>query len=760
MSDKREISEVNLASGNPTIPEGSKRDELKKDEISFKSGVSRLHYRVAKIVFFQFYRIHFILFILSFGILSLSLLLHVNVPIMQEIAAGFLIFWMPGFCVMFLLWDSSAFKPIYLLPLTLAFSQVVVISMGLVCAILGILWTPLSVLLTSSGFIIGSYCIAWKFKRFRLVQPLQLRKCDSFERFYERFKEGKIIPKNFGYLFIFMLALGFYAIFLFPVIQGDDPWFHARILRFTLETGIIQFDMFRGAAGLHIYASSFGLLLGWDALTIARWFPIFLVINGDLAFYLIVRRLFKNPQIANLGTFFVSFTPLMYYWGVNNFWSNAIAQPFGMYLMFFLFDALLRKKPTTRAQKWTYIVLGLYLSFILRIMHGEVFITYWLSAVFVIIFFLKKVKSLIIYVTMLLIVLGLFVLVESFYPSYLTLDPSILFAIPPLLWLLIIPGCILGILILKKYTTFPPGNYEIFATGTSQDGKSFYHFEKKFLKFIIGFGLVISIIVVNIILDYLPIILRLATSLLGFAIIIELIIAFMGNFVTRRHADRGKIVFFWSLFFIIGAAGYFAYDVLFTHTNLSNRMLLFASPGIILLTIGYVAYALQTKNLNQKKVRLFLACFAVSSLVACTINYPFIYPYSKTYEITAASDLGQDMFGDSILITGFKWWNPIQYFAYKNVIYLDDVHLNYLFPEDSGLNRTFFYSYRNDLPDRQIYVILDSTFLTTPIHPIVGADFGTMTMSQIQQYENISYFNHVYSYGTVTGDWGMIFCLV
>ncbi len=746
---------------HPNITLDVGRYGLKMEETPLNTGKARLKFQILKGLYFKIYRIHAILFLFSLGVSVLSQVLHVYIPVIQEFAAGFLIFWMPGFCVMFLLWDSGTFKTIYLLPLSLAFSQVVVITEGLLCAVFGVLWTPFSVLLATSGFIIGSYCIAWRFKRFRVAQPLRLKKCDSFEVFCVRFNAGKIIPKNFGYLFVLILLLGIYAIVTFPVLSGEDPWFHARLVRFTIDTGIIPFDQFRGATGLHIFGSGFGLLAGWGALTIARWLPIYLVINGDLAFYLVVRRLFKNPQIANLGTFFVSFTPLLYYWGVNNFWSNAIAQPFGLYVLFFLFDALLRKTPATRAQKWAYIIIGIYLSFILRMMHGEIFFMYWLSAAFLVIFYRKNAKSQLCAIIVVLIALCVFLLVDLFYPTYLLLNPIILFALPPLVWLLLIPGIIAGVKILKKLSDFPPGNYEIFEAGNAPDGKIFYAFEKKYLKFIIALAFAVSISLLFTIFDYHPVLIKITGSLLGFVFNFEITVAALGSFIMRRQLHRGKVALFWGLFFLLGATGYFAYDFLITHTMLTNRMLLFSSPGLVLLGIGYVSYALNSGNLNSKKVRRFLAVFAVGSIITCTLNLPLAYAHLESYEIDAASDMGPRIPGDSIIITGFKWGYPIRYFAAEKDISVLDGQANYIFPVEGGdLNRTYFYGLREGTPEKQVYVILDSTFLSKPVHPIIGPDFGIMSMAQVHQYENTSFFNHVYSYGTTLGDWGMLFCLV
>ena len=727
---------------------------------SVEPATGRFKQRILKGIYFHFYRLHAILFLFSVCVSVLSQVFSTYLPVVQEFAAGFLIFWMPGFCVMFLLWDSTAFKPIYLLPLTLAFSQVVIITEGLVCALLGFLWTPLAVLCTTTGFAGASFYIAWQFKGFRLGQPLRLKKCENFEKFREQFYGGKIIPKNFGYLFGFLILLGIYAVVAFPLLPDDDPWFHARLVRTILDTGVIPFSSFRGSAGLHIYSSAFGLIAGWDAITIARWFPVFLVLNGNLAFYLIIRRLLKDPQIANLGTLLISFTPILFFYGVNNFWANALALPFGLYLLFFLFDANLRKKVASRSQKWIYISIGLYFAFILRVMHAEVFISYWLSALAMQVFYRKTTRAQTGNLMVIILAFGIKSAWDIFYPPEFSFE-NFLSGISPIFLVLLIPGAIVGYIVLKKLSTFPPGNFEQFTAGKVPDAKIIYTFEKRYLKFLmVGVGVLalpFTLTTFYYVSDLLWMITLVGTTIVLF---LEFIAPILGAFIFRRQERWGKIIVFWGGFFIVSLIGYSIYDLLYAHTYLTVRMLVFASPGLMLVAMAYVGYALHSRNLNPKKVRRFLGIFAISSLVITMTNFPLGLQSMSYAGASGAEDVGLSMTYNSVVITGFNWKHPIFYFSYQRHIVVYDDLANSLFPVDGQLNRTFLYNLREKIPSKQVYLILDSSYLHFAVDTVAGPTFDVLSLDQVRYYENFTYLNRVQGFWTGDGNWMMTFCLV
>ncbi|OLS13076.1 MAG: hypothetical protein RBG13Loki_3306 [Promethearchaeota archaeon CR_4] len=760
------VENLKIAETNP--PTGEKEVQA-QDDIAPPRDPSQLgeptlkHFkqRILKAMYFHFYRLHAILFLFSVCVSALSQVFGTYLPVVQEFAAGFLIFWMPGFCIMFLLWDSTAFKPIYLLPLTLAFSQVIIISEGAINALLGFLWTPVAVLCINSGFVCATFYVAWRFKRFRLGQPLLLKHCETLEQFCKRFQAGKIIPKNFGYLFGFIILLGIYAVIAFPLLPGDDPWFHALLVRIILETGYIPFDLFRGAAGLHIYSSAFGLLAGWSVLLIARWFPVFLILNGNLAFYLLISRLLKNPQIANLGTFLISFTPLQYFYGVNNFWANAIALPFGLYLLFFLFDANLRKKPSSRSQRWTYIIIGLYFSFILRMMHPEIYTSYWLSALFFQIFYCKTKRAQLGNLILIFLTYGMKILYDLRYMPIDIINPAILSTISPIILVFIIPVTILGFMAVKKLADFPPGNLETFTAGKATDGKIFYLCEKRYVKFVILGIFVIAFPIALYAFSYITEIIWFITTVgVIIVFILQLFSILLGACIIRRQERWGKVIFFWSLFFMIGIIGYWVYDMLYTPDDLTLRLIVFSSPALMLAGMAYIKYALNTKNLTPKKTRRFLGIFVLASVTICIPYLPIGTQYMNYASISAAKFLSLGLPDKSVIVTSFTWDHSLNYCAYPKWYNITDEFGNYLIPIDGNLDWTFFYNLQKEYPGTEIYIILDSSYLHRPIVSISQGAFGVLDLDDLSCYDNSPHLNSIQGYWIEDGNWMLTFCLV
>ena len=109
----------------------------------------------------NFHLIHLYGLLACIGILVIDQVSSMRIFFVQDVASGILTFWMPGYCIVFQLWDTKRFTPILLLPLTLLFSQVVTISAGIILSFIGLLWTPLTILITLAVFTISSYIYWW-----------------------------------------------------------------------------------------------------------------------------------------------------------------------------------------------------------------------------------------------------------------------------------------------------------------------------------------------------------------------------------------------------------------------------------------------------------------------------------------------------------------------------------------------------------------------------------------------------------------------
>ncbi|OLS13481.1 MAG: hypothetical protein RBG13Loki_2935 [Promethearchaeota archaeon CR_4] len=242
--------------------------------------------------------------------------------------------------------------------------------------------------------------------------------------------------------------------------------------------------------------------------------------------------------------------------------------------------------------------------------------------------------------------------------------------------------------------------------------------------------------------------------------LLELFVAMIGSFIIRRQARWGKVIFFWSLFYILGIVGYYVYDAFYAHTDWTFRLLVFGSPALMTLGMVYVKYILDSSKHNSKKSLRILGIFAMASITTCTPYFPLGMHYMSYASIFAAEYLGSGLSDQDVIITGFHWSHPINYFGYPKEYYVLDDNANYLFPIGGNLNWTFFYNLQKTHPGSQIYIILDSSYLKIPIVSIKVGRLGILDIDQVRCYENFPYLNCVQGYWTGDGNWMMTFCLV
>ncbi len=746
-------------------PSKNAQDDLKPEDQIKEKGVNAIKTGLLKFVYLHFYLINLILFVLSLSVLFIAQIFAIFIPVLQEIATGFMVFWMPGFCIMFLIWKPQIFEPVFYLPLTLIFSQAIIIIGGILLSVFNILWNSTSILLFLTIFSCCCFLIARKSYRFNVRICLFEDYCPNFTNFQKKYEAGEIVPRNFWFLLIFALLLGVFSILCVPVIKVYDPWYHARILNNILQSGQIPFNEFRGSLGMHIFSGAFAFLGNISTLDIARYFPIYFVFNGILACYLLFHRVLKNPQMAILGSFLVSFASLGiagFLHGLNNFWSNAMAVPLALGILFFLFDANL-SEIRSPSQKRTIIFIGLFLSFILYFLHDVIFVLFWLSALFVQIMYSKSKRSqrsnvIIVLAAMVPLLIGNFVVAEVL----IFRDTAILFSLPPIIWVGVIILIYPAWKILKGMTNFPRGSYTAFLNGEARDAKLTYLIEK-YLKIII---ISILIAVPTITIDFIapvgldPLDNLILTGLSNAINFVFVILSLLGLLVIRRKEKCGSILFYWGLFFIAGTYAYALYDALFIHLNLWIRFGMFGAPTTVILVVVYIYRLLNKPNLKSTRVIKAIGIFIIFSVAIGLLDDMHLHRNYAVYEVSTIESVAPNIPQGSLSIAHQRW------------AYLAEFYSNRTISTDSGScillsgeeeQRVYFNSKRDLDPNRNIFIILDSSYLefgAVFVPAMSCVNNGKMTQEQLLSYQNRTYFNRVFSSTAGSDNWVSIFALV
>ncbi|MEK7461443.1 MAG: hypothetical protein AAB647_04505 [Patescibacteria group bacterium] len=88
----------------------------------------------------------------------------------------------------------------------------------------------------------------------------------------------------------------------FPVPPGDDPIFHTGQIQ-SILTGNYHFFASGYPLGFHYFATGFGRLFGWDAITTIRLIPPLLLVLPVVAIFFLGTVLFRRPQVGAFAAF-------------------------------------------------------------------------------------------------------------------------------------------------------------------------------------------------------------------------------------------------------------------------------------------------------------------------------------------------------------------------------------------------------------------------------------------------------------------------
>jgi hypothetical protein len=523
-----------------------------------------------------------------------------------------------------------------------------------------------------------------------------------------------------------------------------------------LNTGQLPFADYYGLLGFHVFAAAFALLGEYNALFVAQWFCIYLVINGTMAFFLLVYRLFDNPQWGILGAILGLATPLGFLYGTNEFWPNALALPFALYCMYFLFDANLRTNFSQAEKKW-YIFLGILLPIVLCMIHNVIFVTFWGAAVFFQLMFRKSKRIQIASLICLGIGMAYFLLYNYlFYNSILISNPQILFSLPWWMYIFVPPAIYIGYKVLKKMVDVPPGSFEDLLHNKATDAGVIQFLEKKHKYFIlflcVGVPIAIEAILTS---GFNGTSLDFVVGTIDMLFIIAFIeIAVLGLLIIRRKENWGRAIFYWGIFFTLGFAVYSLYDYFYSHQDLINRMLMFSTPALLVLAAVYFYRVINSVPSHGERANKYILLIVVASLVFNMIGDSQVQGVT-TYDATSASYLGSATVPNSVFVAAFLWDYPINFYS-ANETNTNYNYSYYLFPQNETTQQNFFSTLKAENTGA-VFAVLDSSYLVRGIASLGLPPFGLMTQNEVNQYQNLTYFDHIYSSCMDPQNWVMVF---
>jgi len=358
----------------------------------------------------------------------------------------FLIYFAPGYQIFFKFFEAK-YSFIEKLTLTVLVGIIFNILIGIFAGHLGILITDyfylISILITFYFFM-----FLYKFSR----------KTTFFKK-YNLENTRELIPKNLLLYIVFLLLFAIFSISRYPILFGDDSWFHLILTDEIIETGKIPFELYRGTNGLHLMGTVLHLFSGHPTIEIVRYFPIINFLISGLMGFVVFNKIFKNDQIGILGSFLLLISPFRFDIPQSQYVPTALGLVVFLFMMFFYIERI--KNFTWEIKQTVKIFLFIGLGFLTLIFISDISVLIFLGLfVFISFFFtiLDKKK---------IIDFGFFVFLFLIYGVYNIIGfQNIIFerflvniSLPIYIYLILGAIGIFLIFLINKYSAEPKGKF-------------------------------------------------------------------------------------------------------------------------------------------------------------------------------------------------------------------------------------------------------------------------------------------------------------
>lgn len=571
----------------------------------------------------------------------------------------------------------------------------------------------------------------------------------------EQVNSKKIFPTNYLLLLTFLIVCGVLVVVRFPGLFGDDPWYHAAITAQMIEKKNFTpvDDYYESLIGLYSIGAFFQLLTGLEILMIARIIPILTMCIGGMLGYSLVVFFLKNQQIAIIGGIIFTITPLDNALALGQYWPTSFAIILG--LGNFLISLNLIKTNKNRLLYYVFfyttgISMFFFHDYSVMMFFGGFLFVYVIQA------FRRKEKILSIilnygiaaFIAIFLGILG------GMIPIYTRFNNSM--PIPPLLWILLLPGAGIGIYIAQKII-IKPG---IISNSIDQDlipktGKRSKVFQKEIQIFVLITSIVLGIAMYFII----PVLFKFAqVEILQMVInIIFLInIAFYslsGIITIQRKNFKTDILFFFIAYFILLLIAFLVIDSLFTHRYIWTRIAVTSSGIISLGSCAYIYLHIKRKSILKNRFKKVAIVISISLF----LNFGFFqsanYWIKSDSEINTAQVMTSYLPEENTLIfSGFRWAYIIDFYSNFNIeVNWSETRLikiEYQINKD-GEN---ILQIQTNNSFNNVYLLLDFSQQSLGILGIESRYYGKLTDSEIDQYYNLHYLNKVLNMKCNSGD--------
>ena len=651
----------------------------------------------------------------------------------------FLIYFIPGYQLFFKIFETK-YNFIEKMVLTILFSMIFNILTGIIAGFLGV---PI----TAYFYLICIYSIFFLFMFLN-----KYFKNTTYIKKFDLIKIRSLIPKNFLLYIVFLILYALFAIFRYPVLFGDDPWFHLILTDEIIQTGIIPFESYRGLNGLHLLGAVIHLFSGHPTIFIVRYFPILNYLISGLMSFVVFKKIFNNNQIGILGAFLLLISPYRFDFPQSQYFPTALGLLVFLFIMFFYIERIKNFKLEIKQTVIIYFFISIGFSAMVFI--SDISVILFLGLFLFISFFFaildrKKIIDLGFF-AFLFLIYGVYNIIgfqTIIFESFLV-DLSLPIYIFPILGVI---GISLIILI-NKYSAEPKGKFKAWLNKELKES-SLKRVGVVYLKPILVILVLVLPILISFLIsisfeisyDYLYIFTYIVIPITIF--VVSLILSIFGVLIYRKKHLDGTLIYLWTYYSLLILVIFLIYDLLFLKYMLWMRMVTYSSIGFICAEMAYLFYLYKDKFFQPKiykKFYLFVFILTFLSSLFTTIN---VTQFKKNYEISGAQWFGIYSSKESSYLTGFRWNYILDYYSGKNQsIYFNEAFL--LLPSNQ-INETGFNNLRQfqqEKNENNLYLLLDDKQITEGIFgDVIGINIGKLNSTILEEYYNLPYLNRIFT---------------
>ncbi|MFX1498706.1 MAG: hypothetical protein ACFFBH_14375 [Promethearchaeota archaeon] len=596
------------------------------------------------------------------------------------------------------------------------------------------------------------------------------KKIRNKEQFFINFSLKSYIKKKVPLISVliicFLILLSILNGVRFSYFYGTDAMYHIFMTKLITSLNYLPINQYFGALGLHLFTAILYFFSGIDHLILAKYFSFYTFFASGLIIYNILKRIFKNRNLAVFGVFLLEFSSLGFSNMMYQFWPTSLATIQSLYILFILYARLQNfvkeSKPTKKE-----ILSNLIFSYILIILiyisalftHSLIATIFMVSFTFIfLIYFMKSYRrgfDFLILCICLVIFISLFNFTEI-RAHWALVDFG---ALP---WFFFIFAGILGLILVLKLRIgirFEKGRFKSTILGHNY---RYYKIIEDKLLFPVFFSfiavMVISFIFINIE--------TLNVSFSKIIVVIEVsIFMFFGiwGLIIFQKKPLGKPLALWFLGLGIIYLGAFSLDIFVLHQFWSGRILLLFSPVIIFGFISYLFKLLKLKRITKIKIKVFILGVVIFMFISqftdqlwdiddqrYSLNKREVYSLQWYSNYTSEKNFLICEFGIPYVVMYYKY----PYDAHNKSILVNSF-LDFI-QEPKGYFKPSDHFYANGTNKLQqmkqslntdIYLLLDANYLAFSGFEV----YERLSPAEVQAYYNMNYLDRVCSSKSVNG---------